>query len=411
MSEKNPIEGATHSSNEVYMAAPVNEEENGGVQLIDFFIVFAKRKRMVLAVPLLAVALALAVVFMMPRYYVANAKLLPPQQAQSGAAALLSQLGGVAGAAAGATGIKSPNDVYVGMLKSRSIADKLIERFKLKQMFGTLSQEQARRALADRTSITVGKDGLMLIEVESADRKLAPALANGYVDELISLTSVLAVTEASQRRLFFERQLDTAKNNLAQAEISLKNGLESRGVVSVDSDSRAIIETVASLRARASSKEVQLNAMKAFVTPDNQDFKRAQEELLGLRAELSKLENGRPESQRNQQGNSVGLESIKTLRDVKYYQMLYELLSKQYEVARLDEAKETATIQVLDAAIEPENPSRPRRLLVVLLAGLLGLLASLTGALILEADERARSSATGAAKRIKLRQFLLGKRT
>jgi uncharacterized protein involved in exopolysaccharide biosynthesis len=190
-------------------------------------------------------------------------------------------------------------------------------------------------------------------------------MANAYVDELVRLTKILAVTEAGQRRMFYEQQLKTAKDNLAAAEMELKKSLNTRGVVSVDSESQAMLATMARLKAQISAKEIELNSLRSFITESNPQFRKTQEELVSLRAELSRLENGSAEESDNR-GSSSGLENIKILRNVKYNQMLYELLAKQYEVARLDEARDVSTIQILDPAIEPEKRAKPQRALIVL---------------------------------------------
>lgn len=369
----------------------------------DILIVLAKHKKLVIGLPLLAVMVSAALSFALPNVYKAGVKLLPPQQ-QSGTGAFLAQLGGVVGGMA-----KNPNDLYVGMIKSRTIADKLIKRFDLLNVYDTDSWDGARKALAAATTVVAGKDGLILLDVESKERKLVAALANAYVDELLKLTNVLAVTEAGQRRVFFERQLELSKDNLAKAEMTLKRALDSHGVVSVDSDSRAIVETMARLRAQISAKEIQLSAMRAFVTTNNQDYKRAQEELNSLRGEFSKLQNGSPAGQQGESGaggKQSGLENIKILREVKYHQMLYELLSKQYEAARLDEAKDSSVIQVLDNAIEPERKFRPARLIIVMLSSVLALFAAIAVALILEVKEKAERESAHMARWEELKAYL-----
>ena len=369
-------------------------------------IVLAKHKWKIIGLPMAVGLAAVAVSFALPNVYRANTKVLPPQQAQSGAAALLSQLGGVA--AVGAAGIKNPNDLYIGMLRSRTVADNLIKQFDLKRKYDTDSVEKARTTLEENTAIVAGKDGLISIDVEDHDQKFVAKLANSYVDELTKLTRQLAVTEASQRRLFFEKQLELSKDNLASAEMTLKKTLDTRGVISVDSDSRAIVETVGRLRAQISAKEIQLASMQAFVTTNNQEYKRAQEELGSLRSELSKLENGRPEleSRSSSTNQQVGLENIKILRDVKYHQMLYEMLSKQYEAARLDEAKDGAVIQVLDRAAEPERKFKPKRAILGILAAALAFFATLAWALIKDAQERNATDPESAAQWAQLKSYL-----
>lgn len=361
------------------------------INLIAILIALAKHKKLILRTTLAAAVISAGVSFLIPNEYKATVKLLPPQQAQSGAAALLSQLGGVASIAAGAAGLKNPSDLYVGMLESRTIADRLIQRFELRKVYDVELQEKARKELDANTAITAEKNGMITIDVEDESPKRSAQIANAYVEELLKLTNSLAVTEAAQRRLFFERELETAKNNLAKAEIALKTSMETHGVISVDVESRALLETSARLKAQISAKEIERNAMRAFVTESNPDFKVIEQELASLRAELSKLENGRPSG--GGVGNETaekrgGLENIKILRDVKYYQMLYEMLAKQYEIARLDEAKDPSMIQVLDNAIEPERKSKPARVLIVLVITLLAMLISMGWACLIESRRK-----------------------
>ncbi len=383
-----------------------------GINLIDFLIAFAQRKRMLIGLPLAVTILAGGLSLLIPNQYKGVTKILPPQQAQSSAAAFLSQLGGVAGAAAGAAGVKNPNDTYVGMLRSRTVADNLLKRFDLMKVYGKEYNDAARAKLAANTVIGTGKDGLISIEVEDEQPQRAANLANAYTEELQKLTKVLAVTEAAQRRLFFERQLELSKDNLANAEMTLKTTLGTRGVISVDSESRAIVETVARMRAQIAAKEVQLGSMRAFVTNDNQEYKQSAQELASMRTELAKLENGRPASgsQAGDGDRQAGLESIKLLRDLKYHQMLYELLSKQYEVARLDEAKDAALIQVLDKALVPERKSSPKRAIIALVAGLLTLFAAMAWVLLGATKARLLRNPANAHRAALLRDAMSGKK-
>lgn len=401
------------SGSTVTTPAPVKEpKQEVEYGLMDILLVVARHKKLTLGIPVAAVLCAVVVSLVLPNVYRASTRLLPPQQSQSGAAALLSQLGGLAGAA-GAAGVKSPNDLYVGMLKSRTVADHLVAQFDLKKAYGTPSQEKARAILEENTVITSGKDGLLSIEVEDEDQKKVAPMANAYVNELLKLTKVLAVTEASQRRVFFEQQLEASKNRLASAEMALKRALDTQGVISVDASSRAIVETVGRLRAQISAKEIQLSSMQAFVTAQNPEYRRVSEELSSLRRELGHLENGRAQAVNPGEdalAKSPGLENIKILRDVKYHQMLYELLAKQYEVARLDEAKDPSIIQVLDPAVEPEQKFKPKRAVLVLLSGVFGLLAGIAAAFISDARGRAMRSPEGRARWEELRSSLRMKR-
>lgn len=384
-------------------------EADGTSPVLSFLVILAKRKKLIIGLPLAALVLATLVSFILPTAYKASTKLLPPQQAQSGAAALLSQLGGVASMVAGGGALKNPSDLYIGMLKSRTIADNLIKKFDLKKVYETSSPEKARRLLDGDTTVNTGKDGLILVEVENEDKQLATKLANGYVSELLSLTKNLAISEAAQRRLFYEGQLENSKNNLATAEMQLKSGIDASGVISVDATSRAVVETIGRLRAQVSAKEIQLSSSRAFVTNNNPEYIRTQQELTSLRAELSRLENGSAASDSTSSeaaAGQPGLKSIKLLRDVKYYQMLYELLAKQYEIARLDEAKDPSIIQVLDPAVEPEQASKPKRLLIILFTTVFAFFAAVFIAFIAEAKQKLMRDSSAASQWQELRHNL-----
>jgi uncharacterized protein involved in exopolysaccharide biosynthesis len=368
------------------------------ISLLDLLIVLAKHKRIVLGVPLVAGIVAAIVSLLMPNIYTGTARILPPQQSASAASALLNQLGGglggLLGAAGGsALGIRNPNDLYVGMLRSRTVADNLISRFELTKVYDEDRLSDTRKRLEKETTIAAGREGIITVEVDDRDPKRAAELANAYVEELKKLTKVLAVTEASQRRLFFEQQLVQAKDNLTTAEIAARQGLQKGGLAQVDAQGRSMIEVTARLRAQISVKEVQLGAMRTFAAEGNPELQRTQQELEALRRELARIEGSSPVGAigKGEAAGNAGLDNLGRLRDVKYYEFLYELLAKQYEIARIDEAKDPAIVQVMDRAIEPDRKSKPRRSLLVLLSTLVALFAGIVSAFASEAMSRVRS--------------------
>lgn len=387
MTERN-ISTTSHSS------APNQFESAGaeeGISLLDLAIVVAKHKRLVLALPLVAAVLAIIASGLMTPIYTATTKILPPQQSQSTASALLAQLGGIAGLAGGTGGFKNPNDIYVGMLKSRTVADALVQRFDLKSVYEQQLLTSARTILAGQSDISAGKDGIISIEVDDRDPKRAAEIANGYVDELFKLTKTLAVTESSQRRLFFERQLSQAKDNLAKAESAAKAAIDRGGVVKVDDQGRAMVETTARLRAQISVKEVQISAMRSFAAEGNPELQKAQLELEALKRETAKFEgtDGGPRAKEAASSNK-GIDNLSLLRDMKYYETIYELLAKQYEVAKIEEAKDSSIIQVMDKAIVPERKSKPGRTKIVLFATAAALFAAILWAFFAESLTAAR---------------------
>jgi uncharacterized protein involved in exopolysaccharide biosynthesis len=333
----------------------------------------------------------------MPNVYTGTTRILPPQQSASAATALLNQLGGalggLAGLAGGAAGIRNPSDLYVGMLKSRTVADSLISRFELGKVYDEDRLSDTRKRLEKETTIAAGRDGIITIEVDDRDPKRAAELANAYVEELMKLSKVLAVTEASQRRLFFERQLVQAKDNLTAAEITARQGLQKGGLAQVDAQGRSMIEVTARLRAQISVKEVQLGAMRTFAAEGNPELQRAQQELEALRRELARIEGSSATASvgRADASGNAGLDNLSRLRDVKYYEFLYELLAKQFELAKIDEARDATIVQVLDRAIEPDRKSKPRRTLIVLLWALVALFAGILSAFVREAAARAKA--------------------
>ena len=383
------------------------------LKLLDIAIILAKRKRLVFGLPLVVAVVAIVVSLIIPKSYLATARVLPPQQ-QSTSAALLNQLGAFANLAGGSLGLKNPADLYVGMLKSRTVADALIARFDLMQIYETKTLYDTRKALEAQSTIAVGKDGIISVQVEDEEPKRAAAIANAYVDELNKLTQTVAVTEASLRRVFFERQLIAAKDQLANAEVALRQTQESTGLIKLDEQAKAIIENVARLRGQVAVKEVQLTTMRSFATEQNPELIRVQQELVGLRAQL-----GNAEKQRNSKDADIfvptgkvpeaGLEYLRKLREVKYQETLFELLAKQYELAKIDEAKEGSVVQVVDKAIPPDKKYKPRRALIVIVSFLGALICAVFFAFFREWLGNIAKSREDVARLDMLRQFLRGK--
>jgi len=296
------------------------------------------------------------------------------------------------------------------MVKSRTVADNIINRFDLQKLYEQDTMVETRNALANNTTVLAGKDGLITIEFEDKDPARAAAVANAYVEELDKLTQVLAVTEAAQRRLFFERQLRQAKKDLSEAEVALQKTQEETGLIKLDDQGRALIEAVAVLRGQISAKEVELRAMRTYTTETNPDYVRTQQQLAGLRTELAKLERAQASGQSGIMLSTgkvpeAGLEYLRKFRDVKYQETIFELLAKQFEAAKLDEAKEAAIIQVVDKAVAPDRKSKPKRALIVILATLSAGLISLLWVFVLEARERASKDPVQAARLAALRRY------
>ena len=379
------------------------------ISLLDLSIVLAKHKLLILGLPFVVAVIAAGYSLMLPIIYTADTRILTPQQNQSGAAAMLAQLGGIAGLAGGGVA-KSPNEVYVAMLKSRTVADNLVRRFGLMKPGDAKPSSAARGKLAGVTSITSGKDGIITIEVDDEDPKHAAELANAYVDELLKFTQVLAVTEASQRRLFFERQFAQAKDNLAKAEVAARQALERGGLVKVDDQGRAMVEATARLRGQMTVKEVQIGAMRTFAADRNPDLQLAQQELESMRRELAKIEGAGGAKAATSGTTGQGMDSLSLLRNVKYHEVIFELLARQFEMAKIDEAKDSAVVQVMDKAVEPDRRSKPRRTQIVLLAALVAGFVAILFAFMREAAERTKNDPQQAERMARLKAYLLPRR-
>ncbi|AFL90562.1 uncharacterized protein involved in exopolysaccharide biosynthesis [Terriglobus roseus DSM 18391] len=360
------------------LVVPVVQSPADEISLIDILIVLRRNLRLILLSALGMGLLAFAFVFTIPKQYTATTIILPPQQASS-SSSLLSQLGGL-GSLAGLTGgaVKSPADLYVGLMKSVSVENAMVNRFHIKGDYLSRSRVNVEQMTKFDTT---GKDGLIRISVTDKDPARAADIANGWIEEYQHLSSSLAIGEASQRRLFLEGQLQNVKNNLAASEEDLKRTEQSSGLIELSSQARALIETTAGLRAQIAAKEVQIQSMQTYSGTGNVDLIAAQQELSSLRAQLSKLGGG-------QSGNigdpivpqgklpQVGLEYVRKTREVRYNETLFEILARQFEAAKLDEAREGAVIQVVDRATPPDYKSYPPRLLFLIGGFVLGLFLS-----------------------------------
>lgn len=371
---------ANRDSEEGLSDPPILEEEDD-LDILDLLIIPVRYKFVILKVSFSVAVLTAIYTLILPNIFTASARILPPQPAQSLASSLLSQIGPLTGLTGRDLGVRNPNDLYVSMLKSRTVAVNLIHRFSLQQLYERKTETDTIESLKQVTRIASSKEGIIEIEVDDKDPTRAANMANAYVEELFRLTQNLAVTEASQRRLFFENQLKIAKDELSTAEAKLKDIQETTGLIEPSSQGKAIIESTATLRALIGAKEVEISSMRSFAAAQNPDLVRAEQELSSLRQQLAKLQKDKNLGAGDIQVPTAGIPAasltyVRALRDVKYYETMFELLAKQFELAKIDEAKTAPAIQFLDRASVPEKKSRPKRTITVLIATLLA--ASLT---------------------------------
>jgi len=394
----------------------MSDESNrsSGTDFLEILLVLAREKKLILQVTMGATILAAIMVFIIPKSYTATATILPPQQNQSVLSAMMGQLAGTQSLDLRDLGLKNPSDVFVAMLKSRTVEDALINRFDLRKVYGVKSYQDARKKLEKRSEIDPEKEGLISIAVTDRDPRRAADIANAWVEELRALNQNLALTEAAQRRAFFEQKLVAERNALSQAELALQQIEQQTGIIQPDAQTRALIGEVAEVRAQIAAKEVQLQSMGSYATSNNPDVKRVETELAKLRAQFASLSRTQATAVPSE-GNlqvptgrvaGAGLEYLQAARELKYHESFYDFLSRQLEAARIDEAKSAVVVQVVDKAVEPEKKSSPRRLLIIAVTALLSFLLVALGALAREALQRRRQDPAEAARLDQLDKYL-----
>jgi len=304
---------------------------------------------------------AIGLSFLVSPVFTATTSFLPPQQQQSAAVGALASLGSLAGLATGAAGIRNPIDQYVALLQSTTVRDRLIEHFKLMQSYGEALRTDARAVLARNVRVSAGKrDGIITIEVDDTSPQRAADIANRHVAELREMLGRLALTEAQQRRVFFERQLDQVREKLTVAQSALQASGFNANVLRAEP--KAAADTYARLKAELTNAEVRLNGMRGRFTDSAPEIQQQASMVASLRDRLTESESTNT--------SQVDPGYISKYREFKYQETLYEVFSRQYEVARVDESRESSAIQVIDVATPPEKKSRPKRSVVGILTTL-----------------------------------------
>jgi tyrosine-protein kinase Etk/Wzc len=363
--------------------SPPLEATGVGIEfdLLDLLLVMAERKKKIILSALVGMLITTGLVLLVHPVFTAKAVVLPPQQGQS-SAGLLSQLGNLAALTGlGSSGsVKDPNDLYLGVLQSNTVADGLIKRLNLMAAYKTEKFSDARRTLAANSKFVSEKGGMISITIKDGDPRRAAQIANAYVDELHDINSRLIIGEAGVRRNFFSQQLAIEKDRLTDAEIALQQTEEKTGAISPTGQTGVVISQVAALQSQIISREVQLDALRTSSTDQNPDVIRLNTEIAGLRQQMRALES----EQKGRKPGDISLTSrslpedqvtfLRKQRDVQYHTLIFDLIARQFEAARMDEAKASPLIQVLDPAEAPDRKSGPFRALWTLVGGVLGFL-------------------------------------
>ncbi len=384
----------------------VDEDE---ISLLDLAIALGEEKKTLFAIPAITTTLAIVVSLLMTPIFTAKTVMMPPQQQQSGAASALASLDALAGLAGVGVGVKSPDEMYIAFMQSESLQRAVIEKLGLKERYGAKATMDARNALKGAVKIASDKkSGLITIEADDKDPEFAAKLANIHVEELRNLMGKLAVTDAQQRRVFFEQQIAKTQEELAQAESNFRSAKEKSGMQVTAVIAEGSVRASAEMRGQIAAKEVQMQAMSRFATPQNPDVQRLGSELGALRAQLAKIEQG---SGGEESTSPLQQLAIKSYRDIKAREAMMGVLVAQYESARVDESREGPLIQVVDAAQAPERKSKPKRVIIVLVAAFAGLFLGILLAFVRRAIRNTASSPEGGAQLAKLKEAWRIKRT
>ncbi|MCX2865141.1 Wzz/FepE/Etk N-terminal domain-containing protein [Paucibacter sp. PLA-PC-4] len=342
-----------------------DEQAPSGMGTAEVLRVLRPRWRTLAGGAVAAGLLGLAISFLIPPTYTARTSFLSPQPQQNSAAAAIASLGALSGLAGAAAGVRSPADQYVALLQSTTIADRIIDQFKLLEVYDDKYRADARKELAQRMRAWAGKkDNLLTVEVDDHDPQRASDMANAFILELRKLSNGLALTEAQQRRAFFEQHLSQTRDNLANAQLTLQRSGFNPGLLK--NEPKTAAETYAKVKAEVASVEIRVQTMRSVLAEAAPELQQQLANLAGLRSQLAKLE--KPLDQ-------VGGEDyVGAYREFKYQETLFEIFARQFELAKLDESREGTLFQVIDKASPPERKSKPKRLFIAIGAAATGLL-------------------------------------
>jgi uncharacterized protein involved in exopolysaccharide biosynthesis len=386
---------------------PSNSLADEEVNLLDYWRVVWKRRRLIGGLFVSAVMTALVISLLLPKIYESSTSILPQLESRESGAlgSLLAASGAGAGGIAQGLGISlpgmpaTPTDIFTAMLKSRIMADEIIKQFDLMKLYKAKTMKDARKDLESDTKITVSKEKVIKITVEAESPQLASDIANFYASNLDRLNRTLNVSKASQNRVFIERRLTETKVNLVKAEETLKDFQTHNKTVAVEAQSKAMIEAAATIQGQIMAQEVQLQVMSAYLSPDNPELSRVHSSIEELKKQLYLLETGRggkgmlPGDRLHPAMVTVpglALEYGRLLREVKVQEALYTMLTSQYEQAKIAEARDTPSVQVLDPGVPAEKKSKPIIWLNMLIAGVLALFLGIFLAFFLEYLERVK---------------------
>lgn len=358
-------------------------EANEVMSFADVWVTLKLYWKRLVAAPLCVGLVALGGTYLIAPTYTATLTFMPPQQGQSAAASALASLGSLSALAGGTGAARNTGEQYVALMQSVTVSDRIIDHFKLMPVYEAEFRVDARRLLTAKVRMSFGKkDGLINVEVDDTDAQRAADIANRYADELGRMTATLAVTEAQQRRVFFDRQLAQSRDRLTQAQQALQDSGFNAGALKTEP--KAAADSYARLKAEATAAEVRLQVLRTSLTEDAAEVRQQRANLSALRGQLARAEEAT--------ASPGGVDYVSRYREFKYQETLFELYARQLELARADESREGALIQVVDRATPPEKKSKPKRAIFALAATLATFLALVVFLLTRDGMRRLRSA-------------------
>jgi uncharacterized protein involved in exopolysaccharide biosynthesis len=366
------------------------------INLLTYWSVLVRRKKLIGLIVAVAFVCSVIISLILPKKYDVTVSLMPPNSSNNAMSAAASLMSGAAGAllgsSAGSLGLNatSPTDIWMGVLKSNAVRDAIIERFDLKKKFGMPAIEDARLILDNMVKIDKSKEEIVSITVEGRDPVETARIAKAFIEELDRVTKNLSMSEGRKTRVFVEKRLSETKAELARLEEAFKRFQKENGAVKIDEQSKAIVEAIGAVKGQLMAKEVELQTVLSYATPANPQVQLLKTEVEELKVKLRELEEGQDGSRNNgifiptKRFPDISLQYVRLVRDIKVQQTLFELLTQQYEMASIQEAKDTSTAQVLDDAKVPEKKAKPKRAMIVAISTFTSLLLAVFVAFFLQ---------------------------
>ena len=355
------------------------------INLYSYLAVLVKYRRFIFFNFILVCFVVALFSLFLPNWYRAKTTLLPPEK--SGglgiglASSLLGQFSSLGSLSLPMTA--TPSDIFAAILKSRAVVDSVIQKENLLKVYGVNKMEDGLREFFFHLQVKVENEGIISIEFEDKSRERAARVANLLVEELDRVNQMTNTSKAKSARIFIEERLNQTRANLKTAEDSLRGFQERNRAIVLDEQMKALVQGAAELKAQLISSEIEMNVLSKNMSPTHPQIQLLKSKINEIRKQLETLESGSQSSKGNKalgvpltQAPSLSLELVRLTREVKIQETLFELLTQQYEQYKIEETKDTPTVQILDKASPPEKKAKPKRAMMVLIAGVSGLLLS-----------------------------------